>query len=87
VVKKSEIFGVSEEIPAHEEIEKYSFSDIQKEILRWIAEGKSNSDISVIMNLSERNTRYHTDQILRKLDVSTRVQAAILYREGKIQFE
>jgi DNA-binding CsgD family transcriptional regulator len=86
VIQKAEMLGFSKEISADEAISKIHLSVIQSDILKWIAEGKSNSEISIIMNLTERNTRYHTDQILKKLGVTTRVQAAILYRRKKIQY-
>jgi DNA-binding CsgD family transcriptional regulator len=50
----------------------------QREILRWIAQGKSNADISVILGHSRRAVDYHVGQILRKLGVATRTQAAAL---------
>ncbi|KQW29312.1 hypothetical protein ASE36_12780 [Rhizobium sp. Root274] len=50
----------------------------QREILRWITQGKSNADISLILGHSKRAVDYHVAQILRKLGVATRTQAAAL---------
>lgn len=54
-------------------------SGIQIEILGWISEGKSNSDIANILDVSKKKTEYHVSEIIRKLEVSTRIQAAIVY--------
>jgi DNA-binding CsgD family transcriptional regulator len=51
-------------------------SDFQKEILHWIAQGKSNSDISVILGVSRRKIDYHVAKIFNFLRVSSRSQAA-----------
>lgn len=53
-------------------------SEEQREILRWVAEGKSNADIALIMDRTKRAVDYHVAQILRKLGVATRTQAAAL---------
>lgn len=54
-------------------------TDHQLEVLEWIAKGKSNADIALITARSRRVTAYHVAEILRKLHVSTRAQAAALY--------
>lgn len=50
----------------------------QREILRWVAQGKSNADIAQILGHSKRAVDYHIAQILRKLGVASRTQAAAL---------
>ncbi|MBD9524471.1 helix-turn-helix transcriptional regulator [Ensifer sp. ENS02] len=54
-------------------------SEKQELILSWIAKGKSNFAISVICGISQRNVDYHVAQILSKLRVSSRSQAAAIY--------
>lgn len=54
-------------------------SGTQMEILKWIAAGKSNLEISVIIDLPKRTVDYHVGEILGKLDVSNRAQAAVIY--------
>lgn len=51
----------------------------QREILKWASQGKSNTDIAAIMNLTPRNVHYHMSQILKKLGLHSRVQAAALF--------
>jgi len=56
-----------------------SLSDIQLKILDWVAKGKTNREISVIMEKSRRAIDYHMHEILGKLGVSSRTQAAAIY--------
>jgi two-component system NarL family response regulator len=48
------------------------------EVLQWIAEGHSNREVSAELNISEGTVRAHVNNILSKLDVSDRTQAAML---------
>ncbi|WP_438307844.1 LuxR C-terminal-related transcriptional regulator [Burkholderia pseudomallei] len=81
---KAEMLGLCSQISVDEAIAVRSLSRPQREILKWIAEGKSNSVIAGIMGLNERAVRYHVSQILQKLGVATRSQAATLVGMGKI---
>ena len=47
------------------------------EVLVWVARGKSSTDIGTLLGLSEATVDYHMQKVMRKLDVATRVQAAI----------
>ncbi|WP_438307846.1 LuxR C-terminal-related transcriptional regulator [Burkholderia pseudomallei] len=81
---KVEMLGLCSEISADEAIALRLLSRPQREILNWIAEGKSNAAIALIMGLNERAVRYHVSQILQKLGVATRSQAAVIFGAGKI---
>lgn len=72
---KVETLGLCPTISADEAVALRLLSDPQMEILKWIAEGKSNHDIATITNTTERAVRYHVGEILRKLGVATRAQA------------
>jgi DNA-binding NarL/FixJ family response regulator len=53
------------------------------EILRLIADGHANKEIARRLVISERTARTHVSNILRKLGLSSRTQAALLaVREG-----
>ncbi|MGV0908508.1 LuxR C-terminal-related transcriptional regulator [Martelella sp. FOR1707] len=54
-------------------------SDLQVEILSWMAKGKTNGEISSIVGRTERAIAYHVSEILTKLDVTSRAQAAAFY--------
>lgn len=53
-----------------------NLSDRQLEIVKWIRDGKSNNDIATIMNLPLRTVKHHVSEIIRRLGVATRAQAA-----------
>lgn len=48
----------------------------EAEVLAWLANGKSNADIALILNLSPRTVTKHVEKILIKLGVENRTSAA-----------
>ena len=50
----------------------------QQEILRLMTDGLSNSEIANLVHLSENTVKSHVQEILRRLQVRNRVQAAVL---------
>lgn len=52
------------------------------EILRCIAAGDSNKEIARTLDIAETTVKIHVQHILRKLDVSSRVHAAVLATEN-----
>ncbi|WP_066566872.1 response regulator transcription factor [Snodgrassella sp. CFCC 13594] len=49
----------------------------EKEILQWLARGVSNKVIARNLNVTESTVKVHVQNILRKLNVISRVQAAV----------
>lgn len=45
------------------------------ECLHWVAQGKTDGEIALILKISARTARFHVENAKRKLNVSTRVQA------------
>lgn len=56
----------------------------EKEILQLVAEGLSNKQISSSLLISERTVKYHIGNILRKLNLSSRLEAAIYFHKGTL---
>ncbi|MGI5488270.1 response regulator transcription factor [Microtetraspora malaysiensis] len=57
----------------------------EREILTLVAQGNSNRDIAGRLAISERTARTHVSNVLTKLQLSSRTQAALLaIREGLI---
>ena len=52
-------------------------SSREREVLRLIAIGKENSEIASELHISPRTAKNHVSSILTKLDVPSRVQAAV----------
>ncbi len=58
------------------------------EVLKWVGQGKSTWDISVILRISENTVKFHIKNIMLKLDTSTRTHAvAIAIEQGLIDIE
>jgi LuxR family quorum sensing-dependent transcriptional regulator len=45
------------------------------ECMRWVAHGKTDEEIGIILAISSRTARFHVENAKRKLGVTTRVQA------------
>jgi len=54
----------------------------EAEILRWIAEGKSDQEIAKLLGLSQRTVEKHCERLFQKLGVENRTSAALLPRSG-----
>lgn len=55
----------------------------ESQVLRLVAAGKANKDIAAELNISERTARTHVSNILTKLGMTSRTQAALwAVREG-----
>lgn len=57
----------------------------EKEVVRWLADGKSTWETSVILGISERTVKFHVGVILHKLNAVNRAHAvAIAISSGLI---
>lgn len=55
------------------------------EVLKWLAQGKSTWEVSVILNRSESVIKYHVTNLMEKLYAQNRTHAvAIALRQGLI---
>jgi two-component system, NarL family, nitrate/nitrite response regulator NarL len=61
----------------------HSLSPREQEILALIAKGASNKEVARNLNIAEATVKIHVQHILRKLNLSTRVQAAV-YLAGRL---
>jgi DNA-binding NarL/FixJ family response regulator len=59
-------------------------SDREVECLTWAARGKSSAEIAQIIGTSKRNVDFHIETACRKLNVATRVQAAVKAVSGRL---
>lgn len=50
----------------------------EQDILRGIARGESNKEIARALGIAETTVKIHVQHVLRKLDVSSRVHAAVI---------
>jgi two-component system nitrate/nitrite response regulator NarL len=57
--------------------DKETLSPREREILGYLAKGASNKEIARTLDLAESTVKIHVQHILRKLNLSSRVQAAV----------
>ena len=57
----------------------------EREILELIATGKSNKQIALQLHLAEKTIKHYVTNILQKLQVNSRVQAALLAQQKKLR--
>ncbi|MDB0047131.1 response regulator transcription factor [Porticoccaceae bacterium] len=56
--------------------DKFGLTAREAEVLTWIAKGKTNHEIAMILDFSPRTANKHLEQIFRKLNVENRTTAA-----------
>lgn len=59
-----------------------SLTDREREILLKVADGMSNKEVARALDLQEKTVKHYMTNILRKLEVRNRVEAAIVARES-----
>jgi two-component system nitrate/nitrite response regulator NarL len=50
----------------------------ERQILEQVAEGHSNKEIGLLLHLSEKTVKHYMTNVLQKLHVRNRVEAALL---------
>ncbi|MBC8166806.1 MAG: response regulator transcription factor [Bryobacteraceae bacterium] len=74
-----------EALPLRNGGEQVSLSPRELEVLRLVADGLANKEISYRLGISEHTVKFHVNSILTKLNASTRAEAvAIGMRQGLI---
>ncbi|MGD9787766.1 MAG: response regulator [Sulfuricellaceae bacterium] len=66
-----------EQVPAAAEAEREKLSPREKEIITLLAKGASNKEVARALNVAESTVKIHVQNILKKLNLSSRVQAAV----------
>src|SRR5262245_32710373 len=63
--------------------DKYNLTELELKILRLVAEGLSNEEVSDVVHLARETIKGHLKSLFRKLEVKNRTEAAVLaVREG-----
>jgi DNA-binding response OmpR family regulator len=61
-----------------------ALTDREVECLTWAARGKTSTEIAQIVGTTKRNVDFHIETACRKLNVATRVQAAVKAVAGRL---
>jgi DNA-binding NarL/FixJ family response regulator len=74
-----EVFLLQEDVPSPgpEALGSLGLTARESEVLFWIAQGKSNPDIALILGTSPRTIHKHVENLFRKLGCETRAAAAL----------
>ncbi|WP_159566699.1 two-component system response regulator NarL [Budvicia diplopodorum] len=62
-----------------------SLTERELDVLQEVARGMSNKQIAVLLHISEETVKVHIRNMLRKLNVRSRVAATVMYLEQKSQ--
>jgi DNA-binding CsgD family transcriptional regulator len=80
VIRRARLTGVHDGAAAPAggptELDRLGLTARELEVLRLVAEGRSNGEIAQQLFISRKTASVHVSNILSKLDVTTRVQAA-----------
>ena len=68
-----------DDAPQHEPL-----TDREREVLSLVAKGHSNKEIAALLDITERTARTHVSNILGKLDLASRTQAALWAIEHRL---
>lgn len=58
-------------------LDEYGLTPRESEVLAWVAKGKTNAEVGVILQLSDRTVQKHLEHIYQKLGVGTRTTATV----------
>ena len=58
----------------------YNLTERESEVLHWVARGKTNPEIAMILDISAFTVKNHMQRVFKKLDVTNRAQAVSKYR-------
>ena len=71
------VAGLKRAYTAPPPLEKETLSAREREVLAALARGASNKDMARVFDLAESTVKIHVQNILRKLKLTSRVQAAV----------
>jgi DNA-binding NarL/FixJ family response regulator len=61
-------------------------TDRELAVLKLVVEGKTNQEVGLALGISDKTVEKHLDNIFTKLEVTSRVEAAVrAVREGLVQ--
>ncbi|NOT96223.1 MAG: hypothetical protein HOP00_07925 [Nitrospira sp.] len=80
LVEKKERYLFFEEVamqPTFEGLKRVGLTDREAEVLRWVAQGKSNDETAAILTVCSQTIKKHLERIYSVLGVTNRTEAAL----------
>ncbi len=74
--------GLSPDFSSAAPLEALGLTPREAEVLLWVAQGKSNSDVGTILSMSDKTVMIHLRHIFEKLIIKTRTAASLLAIEA-----
>ncbi|MGW5971868.1 LuxR C-terminal-related transcriptional regulator [Streptomyces sp. NPDC055186] len=81
--------GTADRLRASQDFDFDQLTDRERQVLALLADGPSNRVIARRLGIAERTVKAHLTNLMRKLGVQTRLEAALvsnLHREGSRSF-
>ncbi len=67
-------------------VNRFELSDVELDVLQFVAKGLSNAEVGRVMNIERRTVRTHLSHVYKKLGVNTHVEAVIkVMGEGLVE--
>ncbi len=71
-----------------ERLNSTELTDRELEVLHWVAKGKNNADIGLLLSITEGTVKFHITNLLTKLGVGDRTQAVIVaHQRGLVRLD
>ncbi len=78
------ISAFAEQAPRREQPDAGVLTPREREVLACLGQGMSNAEIARALDMAEATTKTHVSRVLSKLNLRSRVQAAIYYSDRDI---
>ncbi len=75
---------VAQAVSPSEPVAPSQITEREKEILRWVRDGKSNQQIGEVLGISALTVKNHVQKILRKLGAANRAQAVAIAMSARL---
>jgi DNA-binding NarL/FixJ family response regulator len=72
-----QVHGAAPDFSSAAPLQTLGLTAREAEVMLWVAQGKTNSDVAVILGMSEKTVKIHLGHIYEKLNVETRTAAAL----------
>ena len=69
--------GFNPDFSSHTPLQNLGLTERESEVLLWVAQGKGNADIGILLNMAEKTVKKHMSNIFEKLGVESRNAATL----------